>query len=120
MRHRCDRPGMVVAVESVTAADRLRELAAAATPGPWGAWPDIGPHVLRAEASGGYTRLAVFDEWEGDHQVDAVANARLAALSPDMARLLADWRDALARLKEGDWLDVDALLARFRELEARP
>jgi hypothetical protein len=104
----------------------LRTLAAEATPGPWGAWPDLGANVLRAQADGGYTRLAVFDDWDAPDginvQVDARSNARLAALAPDLAVLAADMADYIAHMEKywgGGIAGSGQLLARLSALETR-
>jgi hypothetical protein len=68
-------------------AERLRELVREATPGPWG-WPH--DNALAGDFAGGYD-----SEWAlvaAIHDAGRVteADARLIALAPEMAALLAD------------------------------
>lgn len=93
------RGRLVVGV--VTPADRLRQLADAATPGPWRV---TGFAAVEMGEKG-------TDEWEewwppaAFESRRANHNARLIALAPEIARLLADAMDAL-REHEGLLADV--------------
>ena len=82
------------------AATKLREMAQAATPGPW---------FLTTHRA---THPRIWGNGEGDDMADPVtepcssyANAHLiATLGPDFARLVADWLDDAATGE--DWLDA--------------
>lgn len=114
--------------------DELRALADAATPGPW-----AYEMIDRGEAQVGLV-------WDDDDQpiagqigpddgtvVEHVAeitnnrDAALIALAPVLAREVADLRDwaersaeTLQRLKDGEWVDVDPLLAEWDAMKERP
>ena len=101
----------------------LRELAAQATPGPWVVDRNLSNRALRAD-NGHFTRLAVFDlHQDTPFEVDGVANARLAALAPEMAALLTAWDDRWREVEltasgEGDVALVAFARARRAELDA--
>jgi hypothetical protein len=99
-------------VVAVVTPDRLRQMADAATPGPWQYRAYLGYYVEPRD--GGAPPLPVW----GDEDYDA-DSVLIAALGPDAARLLADAMDALD--SGGTCPDPDctlcALLARFAALE---
>jgi hypothetical protein len=107
--------------------DRLRQLADAATPGPWYVgWPDGSGErsILTDEARDDYSVPCVVaegtDDWGIKHGVLRYEDAALiAALGPDAARLLAD---AMELVGEIGWAEeptanrIGDLLARFAAL----
>ena len=78
----------------------LEELLANATPGPWANY--MGPDVVRKNDYSAL-RLAIFDSYDDPPgpQTDGEANARLAALAPDLARLALDMGEALRGIVAG-------------------
>ena len=90
----------------------LRELAAQATPGPW-TTEELAPASSAWLIRAGTPHVA--KAW-------AAADARLVALAPEMAALLADMADALQRLDDNKGLEmtsVAALLARYAALNQK-
>jgi hypothetical protein len=83
----------------MTAPDRLREMVAEATPGPW-EWLTDGSENEATPPAPGYVGDLVHDRtlvlWahgvhtEGYVCIDNSSDARLIALAPEMAALLAD------------------------------
>ena len=120
----------------MTSADRLRVLVAEATPGPWESrrwgyegdeWPERRVSVGRAVQSG---EAITCSPRYGNLDQD-LANARLIALAPQLAELVADMGEAAAAFREairahGDWLHpgktlepamtLDSVLARLDAL----
>lgn len=76
----------------------LRELAAQATPGPWVLDPDSPFYDEFSSIRPGQWWINLPDE-SCIGVSDGEANARLVALAPDMAALLADTMDALETLR---------------------
>jgi hypothetical protein len=93
----------------------LRDLAAAATPGPWYRTPHSA-HVFADDPEDGNAGVDVAQCEEND-------DARLIALAPELAVLAADMADLLSVIALSFAGDQDTkrseLLARFRDLEAR-
>lgn len=74
-----------------TAADRIRALADAATPGPWVTGDQIGLHAWQVILSP--TGRMVGLDWDQSGDADA---AHIASWSPDVARAIADHLDVVA------------------------
>lgn len=76
-----------------SAATRLREVAGAATPGPWEAIPD-GPGDWPVEGGGNYLCHSPDDGVRGGH--DEGDATYIAMMHPPVALALADWLDDTA------------------------
>jgi hypothetical protein len=105
--------------------DDLRALADAATPGPW---EQVGPKTGLGKP-GVYVRFHFGGGRSFETFVHSAENARLIALAPDLARLVAELGEALEEIAHLDeQVDDDNLhgsliarlaLAKLAELEAR-
>lgn len=72
-----------------TAAERLRTLTEAATPGPWHVKDEPSDGIVAYFDAEGDFCLASHDTWRDDAYF-------IAAMDPNVARLLADWLEAEA------------------------
>lgn len=99
--------------------DRLRELRAEATPGPWEfheeqewehvAGPEYPPMLTRVEHTvEGNDGEPLFGNFNDTVLEEHPGNLRLAALAPDMARELLRLRDGVEQLREMCLLERDA------------